>query len=388
MLDDITISIPMPLIISIEDVGWWSGVNGSGFNQPFRTGMPRNHVPEDYTALANLGKGLDMKVIAGFVLCEWDKTNLLKTLPSATWMGSGWHRSKHNMALKEEAAWIIKKEQLFIEFAMHGVGHELWLDGKMQRTEFHDQDCEMRDKDNIRKHLEYYFKLMEQYDFNLLPKSFIPPALKHSFGNGDQGFQKIISEFGIRYVTLMFDKAKLYSPPQTPTLAWENDVLLIERGFSDIEWDLTASEPFFRFNRPVMALHWANILHPDPARNNTVIQNWVDYIKDKSKKENALLSRDSVSCFTQYLFRTLSKIKKNKRECVIDMSWMNAIPQGLLGESIFLKIKKPPGIGLKITGAARQPISRHQENPFIKISLPEKDKIVLTPYPNRQTKVP
>nr|NJM03197.1 hypothetical protein [Desulfobacula sp.] len=81
------ITIPMPLLVSIDDVGWWKGANGSGVNQPFRTGMPRDHVPEDYLALADLGRRLDMRLLAGFVLCEWDRGHILRNLPSSTWMG-------------------------------------------------------------------------------------------------------------------------------------------------------------------------------------------------------------------------------------------------------------------------------------------------------------
>ncbi|SDU45084.1 hypothetical protein, partial [Desulfobacula phenolica] len=135
MSNNIIIQIPMPLIISIEDVGWWSGKNGSAFNQPYRTGMQRDHIPEDYTALAALGKGLDMRILAGFVLCEWDKTNLLRQVPSATWMADKWRVSEKNRDLKEKAAWIINKEKQKIEFGLHGVGHEFWTKGGMERSE-------------------------------------------------------------------------------------------------------------------------------------------------------------------------------------------------------------------------------------------------------------
>jgi len=107
MNKDITLKIPMPLIVSIEDVGWWSGKDGSAFNQPYRTGMQRNHVSEDYTALAALGRGLDMRILAGFVLCEWDKANLLRQVPSTTWMGEQWTVPETNREQKEKAAWII-----------------------------------------------------------------------------------------------------------------------------------------------------------------------------------------------------------------------------------------------------------------------------------------
>lgn len=380
MEKDIDIRIPMPLIISVEDVGWWSGKDGSSVNQPFRTGMPRDHVPEDYTALADLGKGLDMRVLAGFVLCEWDKTELLRQVPSTTWMGDRWTLSGKNRDLREKAAEIIKNQRKHIEFGLHGVGHEFWTDGRMERTEFHNDACEMRDRDEIKKHLDCFFKLMDQYHFDFKPQTFIPPALKHSFGRPAKGFQTLLNNFGIRYVTLVFHRAKLYARPQTEKIAWEDKVLLVERGESDAAWNAVACPPYFKFDRPVMALHWANVLHPDPEKNRRVVENWIAYIKKKSGEKGVLPARDTTSCMTQYLHRTLSRIEKTNEEFSIDVRWMKKVPNTVAGQTIFLKFKAPPGIQLKIAGAKPLPTTRPAETGFLKLHIAGgTDKLWLKP---------
>lgn len=365
----IDISIPMPLMISVEDVGWWSGKDGSAFNQPFRTGMQRDHVPEDYIALAALGKGLDTRILSGFVLCEWDKDDLLKKLPTATWMGEAWTISKDTQAKKEQASEIIKKHQQYIELALHGVGHEFWIKGRMERTEFHNEACEMRDPDEIRKHLEYFFKLMDQYHFDFKPETFIPPALKHSFGNGDNGFQKILNEFGIHYVTLIFNRAKMYSKPLTQKVTWENNVLMVERGESEISWNTVAASPCFKFDRPVMALHWANILHPDPEKNMEVVQNWIQYIKKHTRKKGILLAEDLKSGCTQYLHRIFSKLEKSGGDISIDVRWMKKVPGIFAGKTIFLKTKIPGDIYFKIKGACMESTTRKAEHTFLKLKI-------------------
>ena len=380
MKNVINISIPMPLIVSIEDVGWWSGTDGSAYDQPFRTGMQRAHVPQDYTALAALGRGLDMRIQAGFVLCEWDKENLLRKLPSSTWMGEKWIVPSTTIAQKEAAAEIIKKEQAYIEFALHGIGHEFWADGKMERSEFHDSAGNMRERDEIKKHLACFFAIMDQYGLDCYPRIFIPPALKHSFGNREAGFQHIISQFGIRYVSLMFKKAKWYAVPQTHTIAWENDVLLVERGAAEVNWHTSASEPCFQFDRPVMALHWANILHPDPERNLEVIKRWVAYIREKSEKKAILLARDTQSCFTQYLHKVMSTIRRTDQEIIVDVRWIKNVPSLVLGKAIFIKIETPPGIEFKISGAEQLPANRPCETPFLKLSLPRDKEIRIMPF--------
>lgn len=371
MEQQIDISIPMPLIVIIEDVGWWSGKDGSGYNQPFRTGMPRDHVPDDYKALAAFGKGLDMRVLAGFILCEWDKENILKNLPSATWMGRRWNMEDKYREYYKTAASIIKREKDYIEFGLHGVGHEFWQDGKMDRSEFHNSSGQMRDPDEIRRHLAFFYKLMDQHGFDFQPRTFIPPALKHSFGNCDQGFQKILSEFGIEHVTLIFDRSKLYRAPQTRTIGWENNILLVERGEADVPWHVVSAEPVFKFDRPVMALHWANILDPDPEKNLIIVDKWVRYIKENAEKNGFLLSRDTSSCFTQYIHKVMSKIEKKGEEFVIDMSWKKKVPENLVGESLFLKIYTPSGVTFKVYGADVEPCNRSFEQNFVKFLIPK-----------------
>ena len=48
-------TVPMPIQIVIDDVGWWSGEDGNEIQQPYRTGIEVNHVPADYQAIVDLG---------------------------------------------------------------------------------------------------------------------------------------------------------------------------------------------------------------------------------------------------------------------------------------------------------------------------------------------
>ena len=49
-------AIPIALQVLIDDAGWWSGKDGRENGEPARTGIPRDHVPEDYLAIAMLGQ--------------------------------------------------------------------------------------------------------------------------------------------------------------------------------------------------------------------------------------------------------------------------------------------------------------------------------------------
>jgi hypothetical protein len=84
----------MAIQVVIDDVGWWCSEDGSARGEPFRTSCPRNHVPADYRAIIELGRRLNMHPQAAMVLCEWDRTNLLRKLPSSTWMGDAWDNAR------------------------------------------------------------------------------------------------------------------------------------------------------------------------------------------------------------------------------------------------------------------------------------------------------
>jgi hypothetical protein len=103
--------IPLPIQVVIDDVGWWSGRDGHELGEPYRTGIGRDHVAADYQAIADLGKSLNIRPQAAMVLCEWDRENILRDVPSATWMGRAWDNRKWAHAPMAEAARIISDNQ-------------------------------------------------------------------------------------------------------------------------------------------------------------------------------------------------------------------------------------------------------------------------------------
>lgn len=62
-------TVPMPIQIVIDDVGWWTGEDGSKRQEPYRTGINRNHVPADYQAIVDLGVKLVVRPQAATILC-------------------------------------------------------------------------------------------------------------------------------------------------------------------------------------------------------------------------------------------------------------------------------------------------------------------------------
>jgi len=120
------ITLPQPLMVVVEDVGWWQGRDGSAINEPYRTGMERNHCLEDYRALLLLARQLQVRIQISMVLCEWDRSDLLRDVPTATWMGKDWRNPCRQEEPLNEAADFLRTNSSHLEIGLHGVGHEFW----------------------------------------------------------------------------------------------------------------------------------------------------------------------------------------------------------------------------------------------------------------------
>lgn len=294
-----TVSLPMPLYLLIEDVGWWRGGDGSAYQEPYRNRFSRDHCLADYEALTALARRLSMRIGLGMVLGEWDRNDCLQDVPGATWMGKDWTNSRNRGPWLDEVAGYLNDNREYLEITLHGLCHEFWEDGVMQRSEFHDAVGLMRPAHIIRGHLDAFAAILAQNGVDTFPRLFVPPALYHSFGNGRQSFQAILGEYGIRYVITRFARARQYSSPLHDRITWEEGVLLLERGMSPVSWEVPAAVPPLHVSGPVIALHWANLLHPDSARNIDVITVWADAIAAAADNLGTVLARDVADCFQQ-----------------------------------------------------------------------------------------
>lgn len=195
------ITIPMPIQVVIDDVGWWSGEDAHTRNEPFRTGIARDHVPADYAAIVSLGRQLNMRPQAAMILCEWDRDNLLRELPPSQWMGTAWDNRRWVGPWLDEAADVIRAGSAHIELTLHGVGHEFWTDGVASRAEWHDKQLRMRPRTEVEAHLDYFGRILDQHGLGPFPESFVPAAFLHCFGAADENLAEIFVAYGIRYMS-------------------------------------------------------------------------------------------------------------------------------------------------------------------------------------------
>jgi hypothetical protein len=355
-----TIRIPPPLLLVIEDVGWWNGHSLPEVNQPFRTGMSRMHCAEDYSAIIRLSRLLKTQILAGFVLCEWDRTGILRELPTATWMGSLWPGCMTGHKYQTQVVSILNENPEYLRLAMHGVGHECWIEGVASRSEFHDANGVMRDKNQVINHIRMFGKLLKTSGIEApFPKIFIPPALKHSFGDGEQGFQKILADFGIRYVLTVFEKAKQFAPPMYTGLTRECGVTLIERGLAPVSWDQVSAKPQFPFNHPVIPLHWANILHPVPEQNTGVVDRWAEFLADGARHNGFIFLPDVDSSLSQIVYNQLTRIQPIKNGAILDISDVKPMLSNQTNHGFYVNL--PPSSRIREQGGVMEPADHIQK---------------------------
>ncbi len=340
--DNLFLSIPLPIQVVIDDVCWWSGRDGSKYQEPYRSGINRNHVPADYTAIVELGKALNIRPQAAIVLCEWDKENILRQLPSATWMGKNWDNSKWVGPWMEEAADIISKNKRHIELTLHGIGHEYWINGEFSRAEWADVNGSMRPREQVKKHLHFFEKIMQQHRLGPFPTSFVPTAFFHGFGitpGHDVSIAEILSLRGIKYINTPFHQMYNAGAVEFNYSGYDSGVFTIDRGKDLLEWNVIGEPPVGELKGPTCGMHWANLIHPDPDRNMEIVEEWARFLSPYNEKEDTMLAPDSSAFQSQLLYHECTKISKKRNRILFDFAELKSLPGNNVKNGFALKIR-------------------------------------------------
>jgi hypothetical protein len=267
-------------------------------------------------------------------------------------MGREWDNSRWVGPWLDEAADVLRENRNHVELVAHGVGHEYWEGGEFTRAEFHLLGGVMRPRQEVLRHLEAFGRILDQNDLGPFPESYVPPAFIHSFGNGEDGMQPILRDFGIRFVSTHICTAKQFAPPQNERLTVECGVMLVDRGNVGIPWYEFASEPRWVTGQPIYGLHWPNLLHSDPSRNLETVDRWVEALSPYDHLLDGLLAPDTAACWTQFAYRALSKMERRDRGVQIDTSSVGALPSAPIGEAFTVKVEAPESVTWAVKGGS------------------------------------
>jgi hypothetical protein len=346
--NEISVVIPRPIQIVIDDVGWWSGEDGSARQEPYRTGIPRNHVPADYQAIVDLGRGLGVRPQAATILCEWDRQNILRRLPTSTWMGEDWDNSRWVGPWLDEAADIIRSNRDHYELTMHGIGHEFWTDGKFTRAEWADRSGTMRPLDQVEAHLDFYARLLEQNQLGPFPAAFVPTAFLHGFGpTGDHkmSMAEVIKKRGITYINTPFYDMYNAQSVQYGLFGTDSGVMTVDRGEDLFDWNVLGGQPAAKLTGATCGMHWPNLLHKDPARNSEIVAGWVKFLAPYKDRIDTLLAPDSVFFQQQLAHHICTLATVQGRHIELDFKKTGSLPEDIAGHRLVLKVRNDGRLG-------------------------------------------
>jgi hypothetical protein len=338
--------IPLPIQVVIDDVGWWSGHNGSTqlkpYHEPFRTGIARDHVPQDYAAIASLGRQLGIRPQAAFIACEWDKENILGALPSCNWMGAAWDNSRHVGPWQEEAAQILRDNRAHLELTLHGIGHEFWSenadgDWTFTRAEWHDVNGVMRSRETVLCHLELFAQILEQHNLGSFPTSFVPCAFLHRFGKNGDGLAELLVQSGINFISTPFFTMHGGEELEGKRFGFDGGVLTVDRARDLQSWYVIGTPPVGEFDNAICGMHWPNLLHRDPERNEEIVAAWVVFLRKQNHRFDRVLAPDTSFFAGQLLHHDATKCEIENQTLHLDWSQTATLLTGAMTEFI-LKI--------------------------------------------------
>jgi hypothetical protein len=343
-------TIPHSFFIVVDDVGWWCGKDQRYKNGPSRSGFEnRRHVLADYKAIIALGKSLDMRIKCGFVIGEWDRSNILARVRNSNKYGSGWDQASRLDPKIDAVRDLINASQDYLELALHGLVHMYWDDnGRMQHAEFYQRNPQggyvMTPPDISREHLDAYFEIYRQNGLQAPVRSFIPPCFQYVYSQGRDQLSAILAEYGIEYVSTPYASMGWTSDEKPRDVALENGIITVDRTTDLISWDVVAATPPDVLKKSFFGLHWINFLHNEAPRNDETVQAWIRYFSRYQHQYDLLVARDIAMASTQALYKKYTRLRLDHEKIVLDFTAVDQLGAVALEPSLYLNIanaKKP-----------------------------------------------
>jgi hypothetical protein len=311
---DNRVIFPRAFAIAIDDLGWMEGSSLGNSEGPWRTGVRRSLDIRDYQPIVEIGKAMGIRLQGLFILGELDRLNIVaEKCPNASPFGSAYDNSPHVDRRQLDVMEYVKSNAAHLEFGLHGVGHEFWVDGERTRAEWYDlENNQPRDEMTMRNHLKCFAAIMSQYGLSpenghSFPESFVPCAYGYYWNpQGSYSTGKIMSDFGIKYVNTLFSYIPELNPPPRGTGGFDNGVLVLDRFNYGNPWYELASlprVPVEYYETDIIETHWPNLLAADDFLQADLNHKWISYLKEIQAQPNHYLAKNTEQLYSQWLYK-------------------------------------------------------------------------------------
>lgn len=384
-----SVILPAALQLCVDDIGWFRGSDDRYIGKPSRTGMPRLHVAEDYVILNEIGKGIGQKIVAPFVIGEWDKDNILRGEIGATYAPDKWDRRKTiNMEIAEKCFEAAESSE-YIENCHHGLLHGNYDANGGQITELEHFYYKNPDekllytlpKEAIERRFELYFKIYDSWGFKKPIRTFSSPTNvpKNLKAEDVMELAEVLEQYGMKYWFNRWKGQICYSEFIGNTFYIEK-----HRKFG-IPWNAYDFDPEYLFDfyeekdgeiGDIMSTHWPNFLRYNYQKNMECLEPWVKWFKKQAEKFGVMLSKDIAFCCNQHIYRTRSKLSLDNNVLTIDVSDAVSYSKIPLDDEFYISIKKDL-VPFEVQGGTIELYENHKDFNNYKIKR-SSDKIVIT----------
>ena len=346
--DDSRLIFPRPFGVAIDDMGWNEGGSRGDNGGPWRVGLRRNFDVRDYQAVVEVARAAGVRFQGAFLLAEMDRMNVCAGYPTTTMYGEAFDNTSNIDRSQLEMMAYIQDQAAWLEFGIHGVGHEHWMNGQRRRAEWYNlEDDHAWPEQDMKDHLECFRSIMAQYGWSpenghSFPESFVPCAYGYYWNpDGRTSTGSLMAECGVRYVNTLFSQIEELNPPSGPNNGgFDHGVLVINRMNYGNEWFETASlpkQPLGDYESDIIETHWANWLATDDFLQPALNQKWIDFFQTIQAHPDHYLAKNTEQLFSQWLYKKYTRVEeKTQGRVVIDNRFMpeEAYRYQLLGNMV------------------------------------------------------
>ncbi|MCF6269945.1 MAG: hypothetical protein L3J41_09550 [Melioribacteraceae bacterium] len=367
------IIFPRAFAIATDDLGWNNGGSLGDSGGPWRIGFRRNLDIRDYKPIVEVGKAIGVRFQSLFILSEMDRENVCRNYPTTTQQGKNFDNSANVNDMQLEIMKYVKENAAFMEFGLHGVGHEHWINGKRDRAEWYDIYGEKPwSEQNSRDHLKCFSEIMAQYGFTKengqsFPESFVPTAYGYYWNpDGEYSTGKIMHEFGVKYINTLLEEVAELNPPIEFGGGFDHGTIVINRYNYGNHWYKAAAlptKPLEEYETDFIEAHWANWLATDDFLQPDLNKQWIEYFQNIQKSKNHYLAKNTEQLHSQWFYNRFTEVVESEIGVVkIDNSKMpnEVYDYSLLGNMV-LKIELKDGEHLSSALLNGKPIASYFE---------------------------
>jgi hypothetical protein len=353
------ILFPRAFAFAIDDVGWMDGsdLSVTSLKGPHRAGVKRRFDIKDYKAIVDVGREVGVRIQSLFILSELDRGNVLAKYPTTTYLRDQWDNSSRVSEAQRDIIKYVADHASFLEFGMHGTGHEHWPAGKEpRRAEWYNREDKYPwAEDILKQHIQGFKEILAQYGLSAynghsFPESFVPCSYSFYWNpEGEYSLGKLLAQEGVKYANTDFSMIpELHPPREVNGGGFDHNVMVINRKNYGNIWyalDCLPDTPVEYQETDIIESHWPNWLAQDDFLQPDVTQKWITYYRNIQKSPQRYLAKNTEQLHSQWLYNKHTRVQEQERGLVeIDNTQMpKGVYQHDLPGNMVLKIRLADG---------------------------------------------